>query len=316
LQDCALLQQTHPSHLLLKQDVFQTTLFTSFAERVRATVVEAVNPREVVLQQAMPKLADAIDAMRGSLGNNFRDLRQSVLQETSSIRTDIIPVIDKLREEHRKNSSAIRTVASTLGILASSLQTISSGVFETRLRLPDAEEDNLTGAVSGAEGSAGGRAGGMMDGLASRLESAGINSRQVLSDLAATDSQQRAPGPNVTPTQNNSSAPCTQKFVMESNHATVLELWKEWEEGVFGRLSVKEMIAEGYVKSEAQRKLFSRRKIIVDEIQRLAKERTEPELDVVKSLDVYLASKKMSISKLQDVMRQRAKEGQESALWL
>jgi uncharacterized protein (DUF1697 family) len=76
------------------------------------------------------------------------------------------------------------------------------------------------------------------------------------------------------------------------------------------------MVTQGYSKSEAQRKLFSRRKVIVDEVVRLAKERTEPEGHVVTALDIYLSASKMSVSKLQEVIKERTKQGKSGALWL
>lgn len=57
-----------------KHELFQDPAFEAFAERVRKNVDEAVHPREVVLQQAIPRLADAIDAMRGSVINKVADL--------------------------------------------------------------------------------------------------------------------------------------------------------------------------------------------------------------------------------------------------
>lgn len=80
--------------------------------------------------------------------------------------------------------------------------------------------------------------------------------------------------------------------------------------------NIEDMINQGYSKSEAQRKLYSRRKVVIDEVIRLAKERTEPETLVIKALDTYMKANKVSVLKLQDMIKDRVKEGRSGALWL
>lgn len=103
---------------------------------------------------------------------------------------------------------------------------------------------------------------------------------------------------------------------METNHTTVVQLWKEWNVGVSGRESVLMMIEGKYVKSEKQRKLYSRRKVVIDEIQRLVHLRTEPESVIVKSMDAYLQQHDLSMTKLQDLIKKRNQEGKTLAFWL
>jgi hypothetical protein len=311
LQDCALLQKTHPNHLIFKHDIFQMPAFVAFAERVRTNVDEAVHPREVILQQAMPQLADAIDAMRGAMGNKVADLQTIVRQETSSLRTDLIPVMERLGDAQKKNGMAIHVVSSALGMLAEGLRKMSTGVFETRLRLTDDHSGGTEDSSREKDTSS-----DALSELLSQLGKAGADSLQASADMTFSPRSNIGLSSNASGSSNPALVPASKVFVLEKNHATVSELWKEWKQGVFGRPSVEVMVNQGYTKSEAQRKLFSRRKVIIDEVIRLAKERTEPEDHVVTALDVYSSANKISISKLQEMIKERTKDGRTAATWL
>ena len=76
------------------------------------------------------------------------------------------------------------------------------------------------------------------------------------------------------------------------------------------------MVKLGYKKSESQRKLYSRRKLVMDEVERLAKMRVEPEMEVVKAMDLYMSREKLSMTRLQDLIKARSQEGKKGAIWL
>ena len=97
----------------------------------------------------------------------------------------------------------------------------------------------------------------------------------------------------------------TPVFILESNHSTVDALWKEWYIGISGRLSIDQIVKKKLPKSEGQRKLFARRKIIIDEISRLASEKVVPESEVVERLEAYRARSKFSITRLQDEIKKK-----------
>ncbi|KAJ9113673.1 hypothetical protein QFC22_005982 [Naganishia vaughanmartiniae] len=247
------------------------------------------------------------------MGNKVADLQAIVRQETSSIRTDLIPVMERLGDAQKKNGMAIHGVSTALGMLSEGLRKVSSGVFETRLRLTD---DHDGGTEEGCREKE--RSSDSLTEMLLQLEKAGADSLQASRDMALPPQRNIAQGisSNTSGSSNPARVPASKVFVLEKNHATVLELWKEWKHGLFGRPSVEVMLDQGYTKSEAQRKLCSRRKVIIDEVIRLAKERTEPEDHVVTALDVYLIANKMSISKLQETIKERTKDGRTAAVWL
>ena len=76
------------------------------------------------------------------------------------------------------------------------------------------------------------------------------------------------------------------------------------------------MVRRGLQKLEGQRKLYSRRKIVIDEVKRLAYMRTEPESVIVAAMDQYMVQHRLSMTKLQDLIKRRAAEGKTMAFWL
>ena len=125
-------------------------------------------------------------------------------------------------------------------------------------------------------------------------------SRRHLAELSNSDN----PRTTVTQAAGTSSVP---EFLLESNHPTVLALWTEWYIGIGDRPSITTMIQKKLPKSEKQRKLFARWKVVIDEVSRLAREQVVPESEVVKKLDEYRGRNKLSITKLQEeIKRKRA----------
>lgn len=133
-------------------------------------------------------------------------------------------------------------------------------------------------------------------------ESADQMSMDNLSELNNADTRQQ----NDLRSTPNASSPA---FLMESNHPTVLSLWRERYVGVNDRPSIVAMVGKKLSKTESQRKLFARRKIIIDEIARLARDKVVPESEVVERLDGYRSRNKLSITKLRDeIKRKRASD--------
>lgn len=90
------------------------------------------------------------------------------------------------------------------------------------------------------------------------------------------------------------------EFMLEKDHKTVNALWREYDEGVCGRPSVRSMIERDLKKSESQRKRWERRRIVINEIKRLKKERTTSAQAVVDAMDRFMKKKRLSMAKLQD----------------
>ncbi|KAJ9101502.1 hypothetical protein QFC19_005155 [Naganishia cerealis] len=203
------MQKTHPNHLLFKHEIFQTPAFVAFAERVRTNVDEAIHPRGVILQQMMPH-----DRL-----TNDREARDFLPPHR------LHPGDGKTRGcSQKKNGMAIHVVSTVLGMLAEGLRKVSTGVFETRLRLTD---DHSGGTEDGSREKD--TSSDSLSELLSQLGNAGADSLQASADITLS------PRPNITPgisanasgSSNPALVPASKVFVLEKNHATVLELWKE-----------------------------------------------------------------------------------------
>ncbi|KAI5450227.1 hypothetical protein NCC49_003244 [Naganishia albida] len=323
LHDCASLQQRHPNHLLFRHDLFQTDLFKDFAERVVIRSQTAEAPMDLQFQQVMPQKHSRMDTMRGMMELRMKDIQTVVQEGFDAFRSGISPVCNDLANIQSSPKRDQLALATGLRLLAESLGCIVNGTFETRLRLDDepGRQEESSSSGSGQEPPS--------LSLTERLETVSASSLAIVSaqategtNVAATNSTNQ---PSTDPLACSSStgigppAHVTATdgvFVMETNHTTVQQLWKEWTVGVFGRVPVRKMVAEGFRRSEGQRKLLARRKVVIDEIKRQARERTELESIIISHMDQHKARKKLSITKLQDLIKQRAQDGETVPFWL
>lgn len=102
---------------------------------------------------------------------------------------------------------------------------------------------------------------------------------------------------------------------MEKDHLSVAALWQEYDSGILGRQSLREMLAQDLKKPEAQRKRWERRRVVVYEVERLMKERTTSASSIVADLDKYMAKERLSMAKLQDRIAKARECDQTLPLW-
>jgi hypothetical protein len=315
LQDCAFLQQRQPDHLLLRHEIFQSDAYKSYAERVvqRSRTVQA--PMDVQFQQVMPQLHSKMDTMSGVLELGMKDIHSTIDNHLADFREEMQPTLSDIGNVQLKQAEHQRRIGSAIGLLAQGLQLITEGTFETRLRMPNAEADTSNVSLGDQQSATTVNTMSMLDQIvkdtndvvaqSSVSPGQGIQTQQG----QTTSSSERVPSGGVL-------GGAVSVFTIKTNHTTVAALWQEWNDGVLGRQSIKEMLKADLKKSEGQRKLCSRRKIVVDEVKRLAKDRTEPPEEIVKTLDVFMRHNKLSMTKLQDLIRKRTSEGKTMALWL
>jgi hypothetical protein len=318
-------------------------MYLEYATRVTEAVETAVSPLSIQLQQAMPQMVTEMDNLRGVLSTDFRNLGSELRGEMEGIRDDVGNLHTRVDKGIEKQSAKTRQVSSVLQSLQGVLEVLVKGVFETRLRLPDEPESGPAfgtssgGLESGVQRSSTPPASTsasqpLHDGLSNTPPTNGsshpptgsapvapLSGLQVLAPLlnAAAmaargydreGSEETSGHQPATRTGHTLSVPTT--FILETNHTTVIELWNEWHHGVAGRPSIVDMIKAKLQKSERQRKLFARRKIIIDEIKTLAKARVVSEVEIIGRLDAYRATNKLSITKLQDEIKNKKANGE------
>lgn len=84
---------------------------------------------------------------------------------------------------------------------------------------------------------------------------------------------------------------------------------------MLGRLSVRKMIEDDLKKSECQRKRWERRRVVVQEIERLSKDRTTTADKMVEAMDRYMKRERLSMAKLQDRIAKARASCQDLSLW-
>lgn len=335
--------------MILRDAVFSTPLYSEYAARVENAVTAAVSPLSIQLEQAMPQMVTEMNNLRGVLTTDFRNLGSELRGEIEGIRDDMESLETIVERGMNKQSQKSREVGTVLQSLTGVLQLLGGAVFETRLRLPESEDTAQTftsnsmasgnglqqpatqttststnqtphddsSSSSNAASSPDRRpvdsaASALFSGmrtLAPLLEAAEAAARRCGSEASEGGGEANTSRHPSQLSSTPQTSPMPSTFVMESNHTTVVELWNEWNQGVAGRPSISDMVKAGLRKSDGQRKLFTRRKIIIDEIKELAKARVVPVLDIVGILDAYRATNRLSITKLQDEIRRKKAEG-------
>lgn len=276
LQDCAFLQEQQPEHMLLKHDIFRTDAYRTYASAVLDRARTVQSPMDVQLQQVMPQLHIKMNTMSGFLNTGMKDL-QSTLQNTvnqnlTEFWQEVMPTLSEVGKIQAKQATSHQLLLTHLDVLAQGLQLITDGTFETRFRHPSgiAGENGEGTRVAVDPSDLLDRVGRLADDL--------LETRQPLDIPPSTTGSGPSGTPLLTTPSSHHYAPASaisDIFKLEANHATVAVLWTEWTEGVFGRVSVRTMVTKGGEESEAQRKLYARRKVVIDEVVRLAEAKLE-----------------------------------------
>lgn len=288
--------------------------------------------------------------MRGVLSADVRNLRSELKGEIVGIRDHVVSPDERLERGIARQAQRSSQFGAVLQSLTGVMELLAGGVFETRIRLPKAEdtEQALRSTTESSPGDVHRQAtqspsglsiavpfpdtsaltceaspfdrrpiisapaasftGCRMPALAPLLDAAGEAAEQCISD---DNEDNYGAGSNIqlSGLSGTRHVSIPSAFCMESNHSTVVEIWNEWNIGVAGRPSVRAMVEAGLRKSDSQRKLFGPRKIIIDEIETLAKAHAVSELEIVGRLDSHRAANRMSITKLQDAIKKKKATG-------
>lgn len=294
----------------------------------------------------MPDMVSHVDVVRESVLGGIRELQASFSQDITMLAKGMEDLAEVLQDDREKDQKVLGTV---LGNLAAGVKLMSSAVLETRMIFPGEEigtlsERTIAAATSPAAENTGGIDDSLIDPLlrqpppitpfpslttappnplpstttpsptsATRVFAALERAGQQGANMFRASEIATASGEAQTSTTELASE---DVFVIEKDHKTVRALWKEYAEGVFGRPSLREMLAKDLKKGECQRKRWERRKIVITEIKRLIQTRTTTAESIVKEMDVFMKSERLSMSKLQDRILKDRKEDKSLPVWL
>ncbi|KAJ9115201.1 hypothetical protein QFC20_001068 [Naganishia adeliensis] len=346
LQDSALLRLQHPDNLLFKHRLFDSDMYKSFAERVVIANDSSETPMNIQLRQVMPEMVSHVDVVRESMLGGLRELQASFAQDITMLAKGIEDFAEGLQDDREKDQKVMGNV---LGNLAAGVKLMSSAVLETRMIFPcegsggSLDRPSTTTPPSTTENSDGidpslidptllqppttilspSRTAAPPNTLPSPTTPSSTSASHVFAVLEMAGQQGAnmfgasgvAAASNTAPASVPDSA-SGDVFVIEKDHKTVRALWKEYDEGVLGRMSLREMLAKDLKKGECQRKRWERRKIVIKEIKRLMETRTTTAESIVKEMDVFMKSERLSMSKLQDRILKDKKEGKILPVWL
>lgn len=303
-------------------------------------------PMNIRFRQIMPEMISHVDVVQDSLLRGVRELQASIAQDLTMLAKGLEHFAEGLQEDRVKDQ---KVLGSVLGNLAAGMQFMSSAVLETRMIFPgegsgSAPVQALSPSTPPAAEKNRGIDASLIDPLlrqpplATSSPSAAnaptdplpapptgslTSASQVFAALkragqqgagmlGAGDREGGSGGAEVSAMH----AASGDVFVIEKDHNTVRALWNAYNKGVFGRLSLREMWAKDFKKGECQRKRWGRRKTVITEIKRLMQTRTTTVESIIKEMDVFMKSERLSMSKLQDRIPKDKKEGKTLPVWL
>lgn len=283
------------------------------------------------LQQAMPRMVERLDVARDSLDGRLTEFQSTFWQDLGTLAKgiqDFANHIDDARERDRE------ALGQTLSNIAAGISMMSTAVMETRMVFPAAEGDFTTAIKTPSAIPATSTlsppsaatpslltAHGPPTNPATPRPSAPTNTKhsspaaRVLAALKRTGQQGRLLFEGEPKANERADTAAQQKggmerergegsggdgSVLERDHRTVDALWREYDEGVFGPSSVGSMLERKLRKSESQRKRWERRRIVINEIKRLKKERTTSAQAIVDAMHRFMKKERLPMAKLQD----------------
>lgn len=341
LQDSALMRLRYPNHYVFRDPLFETDIFKAYALRVVQANNTTETPMDLQLQQAMPRMVERVDVARDSVLGGIGELQASFAQDICTLAKGLEDFGSRLEDERDRDRQVL---GKALSNIAAGISLMSTAVMETRMVFPGLEGDS-TMATKTPPVAAPISPSSLLTAEAEKSPSSiGPSTPQppvavptaqsspaarVLAALKRTGQQgrlmfeeeptakERAAGMGQTGGMEKEKAAGSggDEFVLERDHKTVDALWREYDEGIFGRQSVRSMIERDLKKSESQRKRWERRRIVINEIKRLKKERTTSAQAVVEAMDRFMKKERLSMAKLQDRIAKASGLGQDLPLW-
>jgi hypothetical protein len=294
----------------------------------------------IQLKNVMPDMVRHVDVGRDLIVTKIGDMQSSFSQDICMLAQGLDQLVEQMEQGREKDQFVI---GKALGNLSAGMHLLSSAVLETRMVFPGdvspscmsslpntglnpglnpaaststsssptstslPPSTTATAPTTSSEGSS------AADRVFAALRHAGEDGENMFRTGGASVPQ-RGDGTE-RGGQKEGEGSEAQVFVMERDHQTVEALWREYDVGIFGRLPLKEMIAKDLKKVERQRKRWERRRVVVQEVERLAKERTTAAESVARDMDTFMRREKLSMSKLQDRINAAGKEGDSLPIW-
>ena len=252
LQDSVILRALLPDHPLWNHELFVREDYQQFAQEVQASLSTAEEPEELQIRRTMPAIATR-------LINLERNLLQSI-NHWGSI-------------NHRINQSIEQRLENFLtGRTSFTIRTNETSTYDVNVANA---ASSSSAAPSAAFGDASASAAAASVAVSTAASAVPVAASAVSSDLfsaapiASSSAQPESRPELMTIDLDLNAAPPLYKLCRTIN--TVSDLYREWTVGLRGGSAVQtlERVYGGRWRPEqAERMFFSRRKVIIDEIQR------------------------------------------------
>ncbi|KAJ9112105.1 hypothetical protein QFC22_006406 [Naganishia vaughanmartiniae] len=265
-----------PNHLIFKHKLFETDLYKAFAAQVIRADAVTESPMDLQLQQVMPTMVKHVDVSRDTMLGGLRALQSSLSQDITTLAKGLEMFGEQMEEDRFRDREKDHSRTSAP---------------------PSPPFPSSTPSISPSAQ------------ILAALKTVGNQGSSMFDNATSGGARQKGG------VLGGGCVINVDEFLLEKDHQSVAALWKEYDEGIFGRLSVREMIAKSLKKSESQRKRWERRSIIVKEVERLMSARTTSADTVVTALDRFMRKEKLSMAKLQNRIAEAKVSSEDLPLW-
>jgi hypothetical protein len=277
LQDAAVLMDVYKDSIVWQQPIFRSLAFHDFRLRLQSEMARSESPFSIQLQQVLPQVHDGLQGIQRSISVANAQVQEAQQRIPAAIRGDVSTLLADLQER-----------------LATCIDsTVSAAIDRERLHLVrDSVQryaNNCTSEIDRL--------------LELPSVSVGEASTSVL-----------APVPSIAhmlPASTSSSQPPPLPYKQPRQITGIAQIWQEWRHGLNGGPAVQDL--ERFYRSKWRtladdRKLFSRRKIVIDHIIFESESRQCPPEDIVQELEEEMRDNALSLTALENKLSLQRKE--------
>lgn len=267
IQDMVFVRRDFPSHPLLAEAPFSSPEFGAFAEELLAVAEVAPDPITTQLQQIAPAVVARLDelAVTGQQREAAAIQRWTEFWERwTGQGQQQLSRFDRLEAMIAQQSAAN---AQLVALAAEEFQRMGSRLL-ARVN-PGLADD--ADAISGSPDTEPQVPGLSVAGVAGVMATSSLLT-PTTAVAGGPAAQWPAPTPALAPVPAPSTPSSEATFRMDRNISTVAAAWREWTVGINGGASVTLMESQfgnGWRRGEADRKFFSRRKVLIEAIEDL-----------------------------------------------
>jgi len=280
LQDSVLMQPKFPNLDIWKLPVFQTTEYYAFAEELRNSMSAVADPLDIRLQACVPIINEKLTLLQSTVTAHQQSSNAYMSTMLASVKSMLVASQAEITSTIKQQRLHITYNGDTLQLPspASSIQ------HHTTLPMP-----SQNNAAIGRDSN----------------ETSTSNTLAAIGLTATPSTLVSDPVHDLPAVSTTTNSPLST-YRMSRILTTVQELWTEYEYGLDSHMSIKQMDSElqnKWRQNDKDRMHYNRRKLIWSKVQDMINQHGLSESGAVERLEAYRKSKKLSLEKLNSIIK-------------